>query len=318
MDDQTQSELIGRLLRLGGARPAIPDDVTSRVKVAAFDHWKKTVRRRRQLRIFSFAFLLAVSVAAALYYRSVPVTQEQIPIGIVKRTIGDSWIEGNRQIQTGMALPNGSVIQSSDSGQLLVHLFNHVALRLDKNSKLELKTPTSFVLHQGTVYMDCDRLKDHVTLLTSRGVVRDNGTQFEVRLQNGFLAIAVREGSITWQDRARTRPVTAGRKLIIDESGNQSYESISAFSPQWDWLLAVAPPFIMEGKTLNDYLGWLTRETGWTLVVPDPALAARLSRTILHGSIAGLQPQQTPQMVLPICGLAYNLQDGRLTISAQD
>ena len=49
----------------------------------------------------------------------------------------------------------------------------------------------------------------------------------------------------------------------------------------------------------------------------DRELEARSSAIELHGSIAGLTPDQAPAAVLPTCGLSHRLQGGVLRIDSR-
>ena len=70
-------------------------------------------------------------------------------------------------------------------------------------------------------------------------------------------------------------------------------------------------------RTLAEYLDWITRETGWRVEYAEPAIARDASTIVLHGSITGLRPDQTPLAVLPTCGLRHRMTDGTLTIERQ-
>ncbi|HEX5760947.1 MAG TPA: hypothetical protein VF121_17300, partial [Thermoanaerobaculia bacterium] len=68
------------------------------------------------------------------------------------------------------------------------------------------------------------------------------------------------------------------------------------------------------GATLAEYLGWLARETGWRVVYEDPSLAALAGTIRLHGTIAGMVPDESASVVLPGSGLAWDLEGGTLRL----
>jgi hypothetical protein len=78
--------------------------------------------------------------------------------------------------------------------------------------------------------------------------------------------------------------------------------------PQWDWILEAAPPFELDGSTLAAFLAWVEREDGRPVRFADPALEARAATTILHGSAAGLRPDQALAAILPTCGLRHRIE----------
>jgi len=149
------------------------------------------------------------------------------------------------------------------------------------------------------------------------GLVRDVGTQFEVRLEGNELRLSVREGVANLIRAGQTFAAPAGTRLLVRTGGAVETHAVPRQGPEWDWVLAIAPRFDLEGRTLAEYLDWITRETGWRVEYAEPAIARDASTIVLHGSITGLRPDQTPLAVLPTCGLRHRLTDGTLTIERQ-
>ena len=79
----------------------------------------------------------------------------------------------------------------------------------------------------------------------------------------------------------------------------------------------VAPTFHMEGQTLMEFLKWVTRENGWSLKFEDLKIEQTAFRTVLHGSLKGLSPQETTDVVLPVCGLNHSLVEGVFTVTSK-
>jgi hypothetical protein len=144
--------------------------------------------------------------------------------------------------------------------------------------------------------------------------VRDIGTQFEVRLADDRLHVSVREGvaSLARDDRTYTAP--AGTRLRVDSSGAVETGTVAPRGADWDWVLAIAPPFDLEGHSLREYLDWLSRETGWSVAYAEPSIALSAPTVILHGTTSGLRPDETAAAVLPACGLRHRLEGATLII----
>jgi len=153
-----------------------------------------------------------------------------------------------------------------------------------------------------------------VRILTGLGRVRDVGTQFEVRLSAGALHVSVRDGVATFERDDGTYAARAGTRLSVDARGAVTTGTVALHGADWDWVLAVAPPFDLEGRSLRDYLDWLSRETGWTVTYSDPSIGSSATSTILHGSTSGLRPDETLAVVLPTCGLDHRLDGETLVI----
>ncbi|MDX1645281.1 MAG: hypothetical protein R3244_13075, partial [Thermoanaerobaculia bacterium] len=155
-----------------------------------------------------------------------------------------------------------------------------------------------------------------ITVETDWGAVEDIGTQFEVRTSDG-LRVRVREGRINLDRQGRVYEAVAGTELLLSPGGSLSRRSVPLFGPEWDWVLEVAEPFGLDGQPLDSFLTWVSRETGREVRFADPVLAAEASTVRLHGSIAGLRPDEALEAVLPTCGLVHRFTAGTLLIEAE-
>jgi hypothetical protein len=83
----------------------------------------------------------------------------------------------------------------------------------------------------------------------------------------------------------------------------------------WAWAARMAPELVIEGRTLASFLDQATRELGlrWRMVEPDPERPA--AAIVLHGSVAGLTPEEAIDVVLTGSGLASERRDGELRVS---
>ena len=325
--EDSQNELVSFLLRLAGSRPEIPSDATRRVHAVVHTQWQKTVRSRMyQRRIFAFA--TPVAALFVLYVFTMHFIHSQVPasvpLGFVENLNGSVLISADKKndstqhpLRKGDMLMSGIKLETGDSGRLLFHVLGGGTLRLDVNSCLYLKSESSMVLDRGAVYIDSQKGDNHFALLTTMGEVRDIGTQFEVRLNPGTMRIRVREGLVSLDRTGASSPAAEGTELSVDRRGKTSVRNISKYGPQWNWLSEVAPTFHMEGQTLMEFLKWVTRENGWSLKFENPKIQQTAFRTVLHGSLKGISPQETPDVVLPVCGLNYGLVEGVFTVTSK-
>ena len=107
-----------------------------------------------------------------------------------------------------------------------------------------------------------------------------------------------------------------GTALMLTASGELSRRTTPIYGPEWDWILDVSPSFSLEGETLEAFLGWVSRETGWDLEFASETVAASLP-VVLHGSVDGMRPNQALEAVLPTCGLTHRLAGGTLRIETE-
>ncbi|MCI0417388.1 FecR family protein [bacterium] len=316
--EEQQNDLLGMLLRMGGSRPSIPEDVRSRVQSAVHAHWKQNLNARSQkkfLIFFSGAIAASILICVLVWQFMTRETANPVSVGIVENLQGTVLKDTkNEPLVRGGTLMSGTTLQSGETGRLLVRMLRGVSLRLDVNSRLHLKSESVYVLEQGAAYLDCNRSGGSIALVTPMGTVRDKGTQFEVRLQEGKMQIQVREGSVLLEQNGAEKTVAAGSRLIVDENGSAFFSTISSYGSDWNWISEVAPGFPMEGLSLIEFLNWVTRENGWSLQFAEPSMRDSASKVILHGSVKDLSPQQMLSAVLPVCGLTYSVENGVLAV----
>jgi FecR-like protein len=318
----SQSQLVTLLLKLAGSRPAIPADAMTRVHSMVHAHWKRTVRIRLMKRWSFISGLTAATLlllfATALYsiQKDAPAS---VPLGFVENLNGVVHVRPEKQspqhsLKKGEFIVTGTQIATGNSGRMLVHLLGGRTLRLDRHSQLSVKPDFSIVLDYGTIYLDSAKSNAPLALFTPMGTVRDIGTQFEVRVREEGICIRVREGLVSLDRDGFSRPAAEGTELAVDKNGKATVKNIDRFGPQWSWISEIGPTFHMDGKTLNVFLEWITRENGWRLQFAEPSILQRAKTTVLRGSIIGLTPEETPAVVLPVCGLDYTLAGGVLTV----
>jgi hypothetical protein len=320
--DEEQNDMLGRLFRIAGARPAVPAEASFRVRKAVEARWKKTVRSRQRRRTF---FISAGSIAASIlfftlcrYYLIGPIPQA-VPIGFIQDLKGHVSVTSGDKNGAPVELTRGAMLFSntriaSGSGRILIHLLNGVTLRTDVDSKLQLNSESALLLQEGAAYLDCGRAAKSIELKTLFGTVKDEGTQFEVRLQSDRIHVTVREGSVYLTQKGIQRTVQAGKQLIVDKKGAAIYGDVSTYGPHWDWLSEVRPTFRIEGRPLIEFLQWVSRENGWNLAFADPHIRQSSQSIVLHGSLMGLQTWEMPGAVLPVCGLTYSVENGVFTV----
>jgi hypothetical protein len=316
--EEQQNDLLGMLLRMAGTRPNIPEDVRTRVQSAVHAHWKKDrkARSQRKFRIFvTSAIAASLVMAVFVWHFMVRNISNPVPVGIVENLQGQvSKDTESGPLVRGGTVMSGTTLESGETGRLLVRMLRGVSLRLDVNSRLHLKSESIYVLEKGAAYLDCNKSSGSIALVTHMGTIRDQGTQFEVRLQKGSMQIQVREGSVLLEQNGTPKTVAAGSRLIVDENGAAYFSTIPSYGSDWNWISQVAPGFPMEGVSLIEFLNWVTRENGWTLQFAEPTMFESASKVILHGSVNGLSPQQMLSAVLPVCGLTYSVEQGVLVV----
>jgi ferric-dicitrate binding protein FerR (iron transport regulator) len=323
-------EEIARLLRLAGPRPAADPAREERVRSAVHARWRSEVRGRGRhfirwiaLPAAAAAAVAAVTVATLLFsgrlQRPLPGAADQ-PSAVLERAEGTLHRGDGRSLTAGAELQPGTEILTGTGGRASLRLSGGTTLRLDSGTTLGLLSGTLLVLKQGAVYLDTGGTRGAaVTVRTPAGTVRDVGTQFLVRIGDAGLVIAVREGTASLAKKeGGMEEIPAGIRLAANGRGEVARESVPSSGPDWEWILAIAPPLPLENRTLGEFLAWVSRETGRQIRFSDPARAQERAAVILHGSLEGLRPDEAPAAILPTCGLTSHLEGEVLVIDAMD
>jgi ferric-dicitrate binding protein FerR (iron transport regulator) len=322
-DQATGGDPIERLVRGAGPRLGVPADRTLRVREAAQASWRSTVSERRRARWLAWgavplaaAAVWAVVIASGVW-KGTGTAPPSPPIATLERSEGSVVWPDHPYRAAGSTLDAGTSLETGADGRVALRLRGGASVRFDVGSRARLVSETEVLLHRGTVYVDTGSARvpgTTVVIRTALGTVRDVGTQFQVRVSGDAVRLSVREGIASLEHRGLSHDAPSGTRLTVDAEGNVTNLSVPSSGPEWDWIQEAAPPFVLEGRLLGEYLDWVGRETGLQIDYADPSIPRDASAVILHGSVQGLRPGETLEAVLPTCGLRHRVDGGTLII----
>jgi ferric-dicitrate binding protein FerR (iron transport regulator) len=315
------------LVRLAGPRPAPSAERTAEARARVRAAWRKGLGRRRTRRV---ALLLAAAGVAAIALTqgdrrdgrrepplargpvesAVAVAHLDAATGSVERQGAAGWAT----LATGEPLCAGCPVRTHTGGAGF-RSEDGRSVRLAAGSRMHWDAADRLTLESGAVYVDSGRsggIGSSFEVHTPRGVVRETGTQFEVRLEGGALRVRVREGRVAVGAGESVLDVTLGAELRLDDGG-AARRALPPYGPEWSWVLRLAPGFDMEGRTLHDLLAWASRESGWELRYADAESRRRSEDARLHGSLRGVRPDEAVA-VIPTTGLSHRLVEGVLVV----
>jgi ferric-dicitrate binding protein FerR (iron transport regulator) len=304
MDDTgntNSDDAIAALVRLAGRRPPVPEDVARRVREAVHDEWMETISRRRRTRWIGSAAALAAAVVTIVVLRIRPPTPQAQPAP--QRLI----VAGG---QTNAAVIYANDVYEVANGNTASLAWGNAVLRLDGGTRVRIASPTELTLDRGAVYVDSNH--SGVLVRTAMGIVRDIGTQFEVRLAADRMRVRVREGRVDLQHGGATHSAGAGTELDADAHGGVTPHSIAPNGAEWDWVVRAAPPIHLDGRTLADVVASVARDEGVKPVWVDEA-SRKAASMRLHGDVP-LTPEEALDTALVASGLTARTDGDRLII----
>ncbi|MCI0658552.1 MAG: FecR family protein [Acidobacteria bacterium] len=319
-----ETEAIARLLRLAGPRPGVPADREARLRSAAHAHWSTSVRKGRRLR---WAVWTSVSLAAASVLIFIGTLRgwrvlDILPVpgsvvATVLRVEGFQNVPASQAPAAGAELKSRAVLATGAGDRVALQMRGGAVVRVDSGTRLRLISPSLIDLDSGAIYVDSGpsgKAGHPLEIRTRLGIVRDVGTQFQVRVGQDGIQVSVREGIARLEREGASHDATAGIELSLKDDGALTSRTIPSTGGEWDWILGLSPAFPLEGSPLAEYLAWVGRETGLRIEFQDPSVEAEAPMVILHGSIEGLRPEETLAAVLPTCGMAYAIDGDTLMI----
>lgn len=321
-------DLVARLVRLAGPRPRPPAGLAGEVEAVVREHWRQVVtaraRRRRRWRpaLAAAAVLAGAAAGVGWWLAAGGAPAPGPPVATLERSVGEVYLAAEagaargRLLAPGDPVSAGSRVATGADGCAAFRLAAGPALRLDAGTRMRWAAGLTVSLEQGAVYVDSAAGSGAVEVRTSLGSVREVGTRFAVRLDAAGLRVQVREGEVLLLPRSPGGPVAAaaGEEVLLTAAGDLERRPLPPWHKTWAWTLATAPPFEGRGRTLDEFLAWVGRETGWQVRFADQSLARLRGGDLLYGSPAPLPPDRAPAVVLPAFGLGYRLEEGAMIV----
>lgn len=326
-DRSEDRDPIARVLKAAGSRPQPDPDKKAAFKQTLHSEWHRATASRRHRQVVWWG-AAAAGIAAVLvvgWLRPYGIGNGTVAthvVGQVVRTEGDvrSSLTSNASVSDdvsdGAQILAASVLETSNTGRVALELDTGSSVRLDRDTRVVVVAERSLVLERGAVYVDADSQKTGpVAIQTLHGEVRDIGTQFQVRVEGAAIRVMVREGEVLINGARSQMTARTGEALFVAGNGRAERTTISRYAPEWEWTSQVAPPFDLEGSTVQRFLDWVAREKGWRWRFVDDDTSRRAVDIVAHGSIEDYSPEEALDIVLPTCGLSYVRESDEVIVS---
>lgn len=323
--EMTDADGVGRLVKLAGRRPMPDAAQMARARAAARAEWDRVARRRAwrlSLWRLTAAAIVLVIVAVVAWMRvrqpAAPETGVQMAtLAAVKGPVFVTTPHGARRAAApGAAVRAGDHVETSADGRAALSMAGGLSVRLDRGTAT-LIDPDGLALERGAMYVDTGTAPARPDLLvrTPLGDVHHEGTQYEVRLDDGALRVSVREGAVTVRQGSSRWTSRAGERLVVGSGKPAAREPIATWGADWSWVVELARPFQLEGADVPSFLNWVTRELGWRWEYDNAETRVQVAPIVLHGSLGDLTPEEALAAVLPTCGLGFRREGDRIEIT---
>ena len=250
-----------------------------------------------------------------------------VQVASIEKQFGDVYALGEdgqlHEIEDVTTVQSGqSIVTGSDAGIALAW-GGGGSLRIDANTRIRFVSDVSAFLEDGRVYFDSrpglaagtDASGSPIFLLeTDRGTVRHVGTQYMVESDASGLVVSVREGEVEIEGAIYEERVSSGQQATLSGTRRPYLLSIDRFGERWDWISRTTPPLDVNGRTLHEFLTWVSRETGFEIRYEGGAEAIAKNEAELVGTVSSAPLDALPVRVAT-AALDYQIEEGVIYIS---
>lgn len=325
---ERRTRLVEESLRRVGPRPMPSEEATARAYARAQEAWQQLARQqvRRRYWWLGIGSLAASLLIAAILIAFWPPARALEPAGIVARASGPaSYLapgSSSAPIQERDVVAIGATIETAPHARVALELATGHSLRLDTGTRIEIVSRNEYRLEQGRIYVDSQGADDRETLRIATPIasVTEIGTQFQVQwpTPHRALEVRVRDGSVMLAANPSSGPpnsVSAGEAAVLAQGQALARRADASFGAAWAWVAAISPGLDPQAQRLEQVLAWVCRELGYRLRYADAQTQDFVARVELDGSLQGLTPAQTLEVLEQITSFHYRSAAGELIVA---
>ena len=325
---EIERDVLDDLLRHSSPRPAPTVEQLASARAELREEWQELTlhrQRQRRLRTFAIAAALILGLAvAALSWR--PAGIDVVPVAAIDKTFGTVYLLGKdselRPTDSLATVYSGQAIVTGKDSGLSVAWGSGGSIRVDEDTRIRFKDAETAFLEEGRVYFDSvhgfaaqtDAGNEPLfTLDTQQGTVTHLGTQYMAEVDGDNLVVSVREGKVLIRGRLHEQVVDTGQQATLAGSQRPSVLSINRSGERWDWVAWTIPVADVDGHTLFEFLGWVSREMGLDLRFEGDSEAVARG-AVLRGTI-DTQAADALRLRLATAALDWRIDEGVIYIS---
>lgn len=313
---------IEKILDQAGPRVKPEQPVRDEVYKEVHDMWLETHKppfyQAHAVKIAASLFLFISLFSFTLLYKG------DQPVYNIAQSIeiqGQIQISQNNEdwfyLDNDKTISPGDYLKTQRNNRLLVNLFNGNQFRVDENTHLKVESNNHLSLLSGRIYIDSDSTDGHhkLTIDTPLAKVNHIGTQYSVSYIGKQLNVGVRDGLVLVKGgRIAQSEIVKGRNLMLNTNGEVLYSNIETYDPVWHWTQKITDGFSIQDRTLSDYLKWVSTETGYPIKWESDTVKNKAESIKLSGSINGILPVDSLDVIIPTTRFKYSLDDNQIYI----
>ncbi|MDJ0698444.1 MAG: FecR family protein [Woeseiaceae bacterium] len=279
------------LLSQAGPRPVPSAEDMAAARDLVRDEWHSVVRRRRRNRLLGLAAAATIVVAAFVTFdMSQTRDARAVQVATIERSFGSIYLLGDRselqETNDLIAVMQGQTVVTGSKSGVAFNLGKGLSLRSDARTRIEFADPATVFLHDGRVYVDAAAAEHTILRIESEhGVVEHVGTQYMMNVDKRELVVSVREGKVAIEGSYHDATVVPGKRVRLSGTRRPDFANVPLSGEHWQWVEALAPAADFDGRSVHEFLEWVSRETGLVLEFESPAAERLALAETLNGRI---------------------------------
>jgi hypothetical protein len=259
-----------------------------------------TGRRRSRTRLTRFAIAATVLLAVIASFN---VLRESgvapVQVATINKSYGSILLGNQLQLNElsdfSTITAGQSIVTRTDSG-INLEWGRGGSLRIDADTRIEFISAEEVYLRSGRIYFDSTpseliagtsggSVETQFRIKTDHGTVTHVGTQFMTHSSGTELTITVREGRVSMDGNYHNETVLEGQQLKVTGSNRASVANFPHHGPAWDWVEKTSPIANVDGRSVDEFLKWIGRETGLDISYESPEAEQKARAGILKGKV---------------------------------
>ncbi len=330
-------DAVAELLGQATPRRLPPQADEARVREAVYAEWRRVATQRRSRgRILGFGLAATALIALALSLHQLRgPAPTPVSVATVAKSFGSLYLVDEtsdvRTAESSARVLIGQTLVTGHASGVALEWDRGGSLRIDADTRLRIVADGSVYLESGRVYFDsapspliavgargnADDTSSLLRIETRHGVVRHVGTQFMAAADRERLAVSVREGHVEVSGARYAVTAVAGQQLTVEGNGRPGVANITGFGDAWRWIEATSPPASLDGRSVHDFLTWISRETGLRLAYGSEAARTLAEASELRG-VVQTEPTRALEIYAGSVDLAWRSKGGILHVTATD
>ena len=325
-------DAIEALLEKAAPRPTPPSGDEKIVRDAVQAEWQVvTGRIKMRRRLTRFAIAASVVLGVAVTFNALQVTDTAaIQVATISKSHGSIQllVEQNelREVTDMSSVYAGQVIHTGDDAGIGLEWGGGGSLRIDKNTQIEFTSSDSVYLMSGRIYFDSQTEQTAAitgsgygfTIESDQGSVAHLGTQYMTTVSTTGLTVSVREGQVEVDGMYVQKAVAdAGQQMTISGGARPAVVDFNVYGDAWSWIEATAPVVDADGRSVDEFLRTIGRETGLQVSYESPDAEQLANSGVLKGSV-DMEPRDELAFRMSGEDLGYRIDGGTIYVSSID